>query len=205
MKDFYEMTGVEFTVTSVDINSQILRFFNHKTTPDLPVHKAVIMTGSFPVAFEALKWRKEWGKYYIHYENWRREIDLEGHQFTDGGMLANFPMMFFDNESMRPMYFTHKSNENTRVAGFGLEEIPDKAEGEALSKKRDALIAEMAATLKSNLPWGYRTRIIKNFGFADNPRELRPEEYIDPATIPLLDFIVKLIKTYIVASDNLVY
>jgi len=108
MQQLYELTGVELTVTSVDIDSRILRFFNHKTTPKLPVHKAVILTGSFPVAFEALKWKSDWGKYYIHYERWRREIDLTDHQFTDGGVLANFPIMYLDNESMRPMYFAHK-------------------------------------------------------------------------------------------------
>jgi hypothetical protein len=110
MEQLYALNGVEFTVTSVDIDDSVLRFFNHKSTPSLPVHKAVIMTGSFPVAFEALKWQSEWGKYYIHYDKWRREIDLTGHQFTDGGMLANFPMMYLDNEAMRPMYFAHKCN-----------------------------------------------------------------------------------------------
>ena len=72
MKELYQITGTEFTCTSTDIDSQILRFFNQKTTPDLPVCRAVQMTGSFPVAFEALKWKKEWGKYYIHYDRMRR-------------------------------------------------------------------------------------------------------------------------------------
>lgn len=72
LKQFYLLNGVEFTVTSVDLECQLLRFFNHKTTPDLPVCKAVLMTGSFPVAFEAMAWRKEWGKYYIHYQHYRR-------------------------------------------------------------------------------------------------------------------------------------
>ena len=32
----------------------------------------VQMTSSFPVAFAAQKWKKEWGKYYVHYDNIRR-------------------------------------------------------------------------------------------------------------------------------------
>lgn len=100
-----------------------MRFFNHKTTPHLPICKAVQMTGSFPVAFEAQTWKKEWGKYYIHYQNTRREIDLTGHQFTDGGLLANFPIKYLDNESMRPMYFSHKKTEKTIIYGFGLEQL----------------------------------------------------------------------------------
>jgi predicted acylesterase/phospholipase RssA len=55
------------------------------------------MSGSFPIAFLSLSWKKEWGKYYIHYEKSRREIDLTGHKFTDGGLLANFPLKFLDN------------------------------------------------------------------------------------------------------------
>lgn len=51
MKQFYQLNQIEFTCTAVDIDNHILRFFNHKTTPNLPVVKAVQMTGSFPVAF----------------------------------------------------------------------------------------------------------------------------------------------------------
>ena len=72
LKQLYEENHIQFTVTSIDLNSHILRFFNHKTTPDLPVCYAIQMSGSFPVAFEAQKWKKEWGKYYVHYEFSRR-------------------------------------------------------------------------------------------------------------------------------------
>ena len=125
MKDHYDLTGVEFTVTSVDLHDKILRFFNHKTTPLLPVCKAVQMTGSFPVAFKSLYWQREWGKYYIHYDRTRREVDLTGHQFTDGGLLANFPLKFLDNEKFRPKYFKHKKTKQTLLYGFGLDEKDD--------------------------------------------------------------------------------
>ena len=72
MKDFYLLNEVEFTCTSVDLNDRIERFFNHKTSPQLPVCKAVQMTGSFPVAFQSLRWKRDWGYYYIHHENTRR-------------------------------------------------------------------------------------------------------------------------------------
>ena len=65
------------------------------------------MSGSFPIAFESQKWEQEWGKYYIHYGKTRREIDLTNKRFTDGGMLANFPLKYLDNERMRPKYFAH--------------------------------------------------------------------------------------------------
>lgn len=129
MKELYELTGVEFTCTAVDIDNQILRFLNQKTTPDLPVCKAVQMSGSFPVAFEAQRWEKSWGKYYIHYDNIRREIDLTGCRLTDGGTLANFPVKYLDNEDMRPMYFSHAKDVNTEMYGIGLITDIPKEEG----------------------------------------------------------------------------
>ena len=76
----------------------------------MPIAKAVQMTGSFPVAFKSQTWKSDWGKYYIHYHSTRRELDLTGHNFTDGGLLSNFPIKYLDNENMRPMYFSHKKN-----------------------------------------------------------------------------------------------
>lgn len=72
LKQFYDDTKIEFTCTAADVDDQILRFFNHKTTPDLPVCYAIQITGSLPIAFQGQYWRKEWGKYYIHYHDSRR-------------------------------------------------------------------------------------------------------------------------------------
>ena len=65
----------------------------------MPIAKAVQMTGSFPVAFKSQTWKSDWGKYYIHYHSTRRELDLTGHNFTDGGLLSNFPIKYLDNEN----------------------------------------------------------------------------------------------------------
>lgn len=87
------------------------------------------MTSAFPVAFEATYWKEEWGKYYIHYEKMRSEIDLRGCKFTDGGMLANFPIDCIDNEDMRPMYFSHCSNRQLKVVKEPYEESAEKYNG----------------------------------------------------------------------------
>ena len=134
MKQLYELTEVEFTCTSVDLNNQVVRFFNHKTSPDLPACMAVKMSGSFPVAFKAHLWEKEWGKYFIHYENIRREVDLTGCKFTDGGFLVNFPLQNLDNEEMRPMYFSHQKTEKTLLWGFGIKSFKPSQETEELER-----------------------------------------------------------------------
>ena len=58
MVQYYRLNNIEFSCTSVDLDNQVLRFLNHKTTPQLPVSKAVQMSGSFPVGFKAQKWKK---------------------------------------------------------------------------------------------------------------------------------------------------
>jgi predicted acylesterase/phospholipase RssA len=122
MSQYYRMNDVELSCTSVDLDSKMLRFFNHKTTPQLPVCKAVQMTGSFPVAFKAQQWKKEWGYYYVYQSRSKMLIDLEGHEFTDGGLLANFPIKYMDNEDLRKKYFSHAATKDlTVLLGFGLD------------------------------------------------------------------------------------
>jgi hypothetical protein len=79
MKEYYALTGIELTCTSVDMDDRILRLFNHKTTPNLPVCRAIQMTGSFPVAFKAQRWRPEWGLYHIQKKGKVACIDITGH------------------------------------------------------------------------------------------------------------------------------
>ena len=86
------------TCTSVDLDDKTLRLFNHKTCPKLPVCRSVQMTGSFPVAFKAQRWKKDWGYYYVHKYDKTIPFDITGHEFTDGGLLANFPIKYLDNK-----------------------------------------------------------------------------------------------------------
>ena len=58
MKELYDKNHKEFTCTTVDLDDQVIRFLNHKTSPDLPVCSAVQMTGSFPIAIKAQKWKR---------------------------------------------------------------------------------------------------------------------------------------------------
>lgn len=36
-------------------------------------------------------------------------IDITGHEFTDGGLLANFPIKYMDNDLIRKRYFAQKA------------------------------------------------------------------------------------------------
>ena len=82
------------------------------------------MSGSFPCAFKAQKWQSEWGRYNVFYSHERLSIDLTDHEFTDGGLLANFPIKYLDNASMNKKYFSHTPQPgSTIILGFGLDQI----------------------------------------------------------------------------------
>ena len=48
----------------------------------------VAMSGSFPIVFPTITWKKEWGLY-------AGSIDLTGHILSDGGLVSNFPIRYF--------------------------------------------------------------------------------------------------------------
>jgi predicted acylesterase/phospholipase RssA len=169
LKELYDLNGIEFTCTAVDLDDKILRLFNHKTAPNLPVCKAIQLSGSFPVAFQSQKWEKSWGKYYVHYINTRKEIDLSGHMMTDGGLLANFPIKYIDNEEMRPMYFSHQKNpKNTILYGFGLEQIEEKVNRYQEKYKEEATL-ELKEHIQSKIS---KFSLLANLIMSDSSVEL---------------------------------
>ena len=116
----------------------------------MPVASAIHISGSFPVAFVGQKWKKQWGKYHIHYDNTRRQLDLTDHLLTDDGLLSNFPIKDLDNEKMRPMYFKHMKNPGkTKIYGFGLFHLEnDEDYMKEKQKKSDRIIGELIKTMK---------------------------------------------------------
>lgn len=51
--------------------------FSHKNTPDMPIHKAVRISASYPFIF--------------------KPIEYEGDLYVDGGIVNNYPLYVFDN------------------------------------------------------------------------------------------------------------
>ena len=86
------------------------------------------MTGSVPVGFKAQRWKKEWGFYNIIKEFTRVQVDITGHEFTDGGLLANFPIKYLDNKKINLRYYSHTTVKNkTILLGFGLDYMDPSA------------------------------------------------------------------------------
>ncbi len=51
-------------------------------------------------------------------------VNITDHEFTDGGLLANFPIRYMNNEEMRSRYFCAKNVKGkTILLGFGLDSL----------------------------------------------------------------------------------
>ena len=81
MKQFFEITQVEYTAVTANLTTRKACFMNHKTEPDLEVAEAVKMSTSVPVFFVQTKWHEM--------------------VFVDGGMCENFAIEFYDLENGR--------------------------------------------------------------------------------------------------------
>ena len=133
---------------------------------------------------------------------------MTGHQFTDGGMLANFPIKYLDNEEMRPMYFAHKPNAVTTLFGFGLRELEEKVvtmtkeEEEKMMNAKKEKFDKLVKKIKANV--SYPKLVLALARVPVSSQEVDPQKLTKPRDIPLVDFLLKLLETYQNSNDNLV-
>ena len=72
LREFYEITGVEWHVYAADLNQLCIVDISYKTHPDWPVTKALHCTSNLPIIFEP----------YIE----------DNRVYIDGGTLVNYPI-----------------------------------------------------------------------------------------------------------------
>src|SRR6185295_6181411 len=63
LAQFFEATQVDLSLIAADTTGHSLLVLNHRTAPDLPLVWAVRMSMSFPLLWEEVVWKAEWGKY----------------------------------------------------------------------------------------------------------------------------------------------
>ena len=85
----HNRSGIETTVTAVNLNTHVLECFNHKITPDVPVSLAVLASAAVPFVFPPVK--------------------INGHMYIDGGTSCNFPVIYGSDG----VGFEFGSNHNT--------------------------------------------------------------------------------------------
>lgn len=87
MQQFFQATGYSLSLIAADTSANRMLILNHQTAPDVPVVWATRMSMSFPLLWQDVIWRPEWGLY--------RGRDLSGNRVVDGGLLSNFPIELF--------------------------------------------------------------------------------------------------------------
>lgn len=112
MKQLFSATGIELTATCTEVETMKTKYLNHKTTPNLPVFKAIRTSMTYPFVYKPVKMTPEnptdthVGQGYMTY--------------IDGGVLQNFPLDFFDYDA------ENKVHRNPYTVGLML--VPGKKE-----------------------------------------------------------------------------
>jgi len=77
-KELFKKTKVDLVATGTNLSWKRTDYFRKDTFPDMVVRKAVLISSSFPYAFDA--------------------VEEEGCIYSDGGLLDNLPLVCFDND-----------------------------------------------------------------------------------------------------------
>lgn len=78
-EQMYEETGIHLIVTGTNITENRTEYFGKDYSPNMIVRKAVLISASYPFAFDA--------------------VEHNGCLYVDGGLLNNFPLFAFDRDS----------------------------------------------------------------------------------------------------------
>lgn len=109
LEDLYNFNKVEFTFIGLDLTDKTVRFFNHKTTPKLPIIVIFSLVQFLPAPYKSFIWREEWGRYHIQYESAVKEVNINMHEIVDSRFLLECPMDLIGDSTLRRCYMTESS------------------------------------------------------------------------------------------------
>lgn len=120
-RDLFVHNGVFLCIGSTNISSPDKQFclFNYRSSPDLPLDEAVMMSSAIPFFFENREWKEEFGRYGIMSKD-----DFTGNKFVDGGLMSNAPIWVFLDKHMN---IVGEIPEDLDVTCFVLDETMDVA------------------------------------------------------------------------------
>jgi len=75
-KEVYEKYGKILVINGACLNRRQTHYYHHESNPNMPIRKAVLISMSIPLAFQAIKW--------------------QGDILVDGGTFENYPLGVFD-------------------------------------------------------------------------------------------------------------
>jgi predicted acylesterase/phospholipase RssA len=122
--ELFAETGVELSLTTSDVTLNRMHILNHRTTPRLPVVWGARMSMSFPLLWQEVVWRDEWGPLHAIRDGRPVEIPLAGNVMVDGGLLSNFPIELLVSREDR-VKNVMGPDASPAVAGFLIDERLD--------------------------------------------------------------------------------
>lgn len=81
MEELYNKTKKYLSITTVCLDLKKAVYISHKTFPNIPVWKAILMSCSIPLIFKPIEW--------------------ENKLYVDGGLIDNFPIFNIDYEQIK--------------------------------------------------------------------------------------------------------
>ena len=142
LNEFHNATGKDLSLVAADTSAGQLLVLNHRTSPDLPVVRAVRMSMSIPLLWQEVVWKKEWGKY--------RTRNVAGHSIVDGGLLSNFPLELFLSD-MPDVTAVMGRKRSEHVLGLLIDErLPVKDAPAQPKKKKGPAIDRLPAVQRLN-------------------------------------------------------
>jgi len=57
LEELYRYNKVEFSFVGLDVDDQVVRFFNYMTAPQMPVAAILSLSQILPTPFTAIRWR----------------------------------------------------------------------------------------------------------------------------------------------------
>lgn len=117
--DFFNITGVDLVITSINIVTKMPKLFSVYHTPDFPVTEAVGMSMSIPIAFKPVIAEKQVDS--KRDEKYNREYHGI---YVDGGMLLNYPIHVFDKTEKKELLYQGETY-SFSVSAYEFGEFPD--------------------------------------------------------------------------------
>jgi predicted acylesterase/phospholipase RssA len=102
--DLFSKTNKDLSLVATNVTRQRMLVLNHRTSPNLPVARAVRMSMSIPFVWQEVTWANSWGDYIPF-----KDLVISGTKIVDGGVLSNFPMnLIAENTPSEKTYMGEK-------------------------------------------------------------------------------------------------
>lgn len=172
------------------MSDKIVRFFNYKTTPKLPIIVVLSLVQFLPAPYKSFIWREEWGRYHIQYESTVKELNINMHEIVDSRFLLECPMDLIGDSRLRSCYLAEEGQDTVIHALSSARRKVDELQEIGELK---ALLKSMKSNAIDSIP---KFRLIWKILTTKNKIDLDLNNLETFRLIPLLGRVIQLDETY---------